>query len=699
MSDFFYNRSDFTVTDYKGDSTTLSSYNLSITPLTFRRRSLLDIGENTKIVWDLGDGTTSEEQSPVHAYREPGLYKVKAIYYNCSNNGVVTEIYKDILIKDYLIDTFSATVESGVLSCTSGGLSVPITITQTVPYTETRSNIINYTVTGTTTPWYYKKEHKYSCLLPHHALYNVRSVDGTDLLIPVYQLRVASNAIYGRIQDGEIILSPTKIKSSILLGYSGTQIVYYRDDTLSGNIAISFSRQILRGVNTIKTTLTGVVLENQNVSHLSITSNGIDGDSYPTKTYDIGTTKLVNTKIPFVVKTKDIFYNTVKNFLNPVNITNITVRAGDSIISNYTINSLQHTITSVGGEQCAFRGYLEFNNVTVPLTGVRIYAQIQATNINSTSFGLISGSSSPFTVYPKNYYSLNKVDENYDMGAALKSLGTAEPLVDKDILFEKFFGVILGDNTLDINGLGKKVYERISNFVDNTTYLKTADVFRLISICKMMDADVDVFDSSLLSYPTEIKRLINLLSINKSALFGVQNSFIRDFDDNGEPGSGEYGSNLGSIIDIDNFIVIPSENKHIVAYEKFSKSYTLLNTFQPLKGIYYTSLERESGNSLELITENNEDIFVEGMYFIKDYDRTWGWPLVLPSDYTVGDLSKYYIFYEFVDKKAEGIIGGIIDFDISTVQNNATYDELYKAGGVFENLIANTLYLSLSLTK
>lgn len=698
MSDFFYNRSDFTVTDYKGDSTTLSSYNLPITPLTFKRKSLSIIGERTKIIWDFGDGTTSEKQSPKHAYREPGLYKVKAIYYNCSNNGVVSEIYKDILIKDYLTDTFSIAVESDVLSCSSGGLSVPITITQTVPYTVS-SNIINYTVSGTDTPWYYKKEHKYSCLLPHHALYNVRSADNTNLLIPIYQLRVASDAIYGYIQDGEIVLSPTKNRSTILLGYSGTQIVYYRDDTLSGSIALSFNRQIRNGANTIKTTLTGIVLENQNVSHLSITSNGIDGDSYPINIYNIGTTKLANTKIPFVVKTKDIFNNTVKNFFNPVNIADITVRANGNIINNYTINSLQHTITSVKGEQCAFRGYLEFNNVTTPLTSVRIYADIHATNINSTSFGRISGSSSPFTVYPKNYYSLNKIDENYDMGAALKSLGTAEPLVDKDILFEKFFGVIFGDHTLDINGLGKKVYEKTSNFVNNTTYLKTAEVFRLISLCKMMDADVDVFDSSLLSYPAEIKRLINLLSINKPALFGVQNNFIRDFDNNGEPGSGLYGNNLGSIIDIDNFIVIPSETKYIVAYEKFSKIYTLLNTFQPLNGIYYTTLESESSGSLNLTTENNEDIFVEGMYFIKDYDKSWGWPLVLPSDYTVGDLSKYYIFYEFVDKKAEGIIGGVIDFDISTVQNNATYDELYKAGGVFENLIANTLYLSLSLTK
>lgn len=700
MSDFFYNRSGFTVTDYTGSTTTLSSYNLSITPLKFKSTSLSYFGERTKITWDFGDGTISDEQEPSHFYRVPGLYRAKVTHYNCDDNGIISEIYKDILIKDFLIDKFSVTSANETLSCASGGLSTPIVITQTVPYT-VRRDTINYTVSNTDTPWYYEAEYKYSCLLPHHSLYTTLIIDGKELLIPLLNLNVASDSVYGYVQNGTIVTSPTPVETSILLGFSGTQTVYYRDDTLSGNVILNFSRAIEDQKNTLKNTLTCTVLENKDVDHLSITSNGIDGDSSPTTTFNIGSTKLVNTKIPFVVKVKDVFNNTVKNFNNPIDGNNISISVDNDAAYNYTIGTLQHTITSVNGERCGFRGFVEFTDVTTPLSGVRIKAQIQATNINSTEFGIISGESTPFTVFPKNYYSLIKTNENYDMSNALKSLGTAEPLVDKNMLYDKFFGVILGDSSQDIKGLGKKVYERISNFVNNTTNIKTADISHLISISKMMDMDLSVFDSSLLSYPADIRRLINLISISKPNLLGIKNSFIQDFDNKGEPGSGEFGKNLGSEIDILNYPILPYKNRYIVAYEKFSERYTLLNAFQPLNtndNINNVPLLTESGE--EIVTDpNGEPIVGEGMYIINNYSFSWGWPLVLPVDYTVNDISKYYIFYEFVNNEELKNIGGIIDFDLSSIDQATSYHELYKSGGIFENLLANTLYLSLSLTK
>ena len=69
----------FETIDYKGDKTT-KSYTLPITPFTFI--PIFDDGETTlysnkKILWDFGDGTTSESITAVHYYKIPGWYDVK----------------------------------------------------------------------------------------------------------------------------------------------------------------------------------------------------------------------------------------------------------------------------------------------------------------------------------------------------------------------------------------------------------------------------------------------------------------------------------------------------------------------------------------------------------------------------------------------------------------------------------------------
>ena len=60
---------DFSVTDYQGSITTLSSYNLPITPLTFAVSGVIPIiGDRTTLIWDFGDGTRQESANPDHIY-------------------------------------------------------------------------------------------------------------------------------------------------------------------------------------------------------------------------------------------------------------------------------------------------------------------------------------------------------------------------------------------------------------------------------------------------------------------------------------------------------------------------------------------------------------------------------------------------------------------------------------------------------
>ena len=68
----------------------LSSYNLSITPLTFKA-DLAATGHNrvalnsTTATFDLGDGTLVNSLTAIHTYQLPGTYKVRMILRDCQN--------------------------------------------------------------------------------------------------------------------------------------------------------------------------------------------------------------------------------------------------------------------------------------------------------------------------------------------------------------------------------------------------------------------------------------------------------------------------------------------------------------------------------------------------------------------------------------------------------------------------------------
>ena len=106
---------DFSVVDYTGSSTSLSSYNLSITPLSFIPIIPDELGTNTNIVWDLGDTNKSTELNTSYYYKQPGLYTVRLFIYDIYNQAILADVSKNILIKDYIEDTFNVSYSTEFL--------------------------------------------------------------------------------------------------------------------------------------------------------------------------------------------------------------------------------------------------------------------------------------------------------------------------------------------------------------------------------------------------------------------------------------------------------------------------------------------------------------------------------------------------------------------------------------------------------
>lgn len=749
---------EIVIEDYKGSTTSLSSYNLPITPLQFTPIISTNIGSGNRLIWYFGDGETSTEFNPTYYYKSPGSYTVNLIVINRNNKSQLAAIPVTVQIKDYLEDTFRINLNSSdSLPTICGKLSDPIVITQTLPVrsvippsstasttvlsTQTiqplgftpksyrpstqitseisvttpivtptaseviRASTISYKVSGSnSTNFFFLTSNTYQHLLPYNSLIKkvyIPSLSGYEHT-PISKINVPLSAVYGKIVNNTIVTSLTSDNTTTLIGYSGVDVYYYRDDLPTSKYTITFLKRNDFN-NPLGITLKGSVAENILPNEISITSSGIDGDGGVSTSFDIDPNKFNNGKIHFVCKIKDAENNNIKDIPKlDLNTLNISVSTLDNSTLTYTLCSLQDTMssTNLGG---FFRGYIQIPNTTQqPITGVYISAQI---NYLSTSDGgsivgdselftegddvvltessdpivletinALSGISSTFNIYPTNYYKLYKKGEEFDGEATYKSLRFQETLLDKEIFFGDFLGAIMGSENSDTEALAKKVYERIHNFVDNTNNVDTAEIVRLLSMGSMYGYDSSVFDNNLLSFPNKIQRIVSLLSINKHKLFGYKNQYNENLTPIHGTNREVYGKNLGDKIDTTTYIV--SANTDIVAFEKFSRKYTLLNTYQPLCASTPPSSQ---------------------YYMLSDYNSTWGWPLNLPVDPI--DINIYYDFYNFVDLTADNITGGMLNFDLTTVDFDTNYNDLVGAKGIYENIILDTLYQSLSLTK
>ena len=112
MSDTATDFGTFDVLDYKNESPTtkdeavLSSYNLPITPLTFKAKipsetpfkaAAFDINAAT---FNFGDGTIITGTTAVHIYQYPGRYNVKVTLRDNNNNSIFASGSADVDVYD-----------------------------------------------------------------------------------------------------------------------------------------------------------------------------------------------------------------------------------------------------------------------------------------------------------------------------------------------------------------------------------------------------------------------------------------------------------------------------------------------------------------------------------------------------------------------------------------------------------------------
>jgi hypothetical protein len=264
---------------------------------------------------------------------------------------------------------------------------------------------------------------------------------------------------------------------------------------------------------------------------------------------------------------------------------------------------------------------------------------------NFTVNAVLTGVSDTFSVYKvEDRYQIGKFGEDFDATQLYKDLRYQEALIYYNNMFDGFIGTIVGNISSSPNTIGKRVYEKAQNFVGNTVDPDTCSIDALYSLCKMHGIEVDQFDRLKFATPANIKRIIDLLSIKQSKLWGTRNKFNKDFDINGyEPGNNDYyGKNLGPELNVFYTILTAgSASTPIVAQSKFSNDYIYINT------------DILSSQYIQYIAGTET-------YHMSAFNENWGWPLVLPNNPTYEDLKQNYRFFNYVpgteNTQYEGII-------------------------------------------
>lgn len=721
---------NFSAFDYNKVDT-LSTYCIELTPLTFIPD--IPVGFPHRLVWDFGDETTSKSPSATKVYNFPGVYNVSLIVYDCDTNAQISTYTKQIVVYnyipftfnikvnsfnflltedgDYILDEFGnrISVDGPTMDLKNGQFSNSLDINAFYPSYQTPSSIF-YIIKGSNSLDYWEvKDNKFSHLQNTRSLYEkiYNYHIKTFQFKPIDKVDFDTSSIYARMVNNIITPCSVDDEGAVFVGLSGTKSVYLKDDTVVEDATINFKFDKVNNyvfnrnnyVNTAYHNNLGIlikynILENDEIDRLSVTSNGLDGEFYSISSFDISTIKYYDTKIPFVVKIKDLENTSPKNFeriaLSALDIrVNATVNGNSVVLSSgdYSIYSLEDSL-SAQTHNGAFRGYITFpNNYSTYLDSVYFSISGSFLSDGADTYN-ISTESTRFSVYPTDYYDVWKMNEDFDPKATLMDLRFQETLIDKNVLFENFLGGILGDSESDHEAIGVKIYEKIANFTQNTQDVDTCELDFLDSNGQFVGYNEQ--GEEYYNYPEKIRRLVNLGSIDKSKLIGTTNKFRENFDIRGRSSKTEYGINIGDKIQPNTYIV--DREVPIVALEKFSNTYILLNTYRPsttetipLTDEFGNILTDEFGNvlgSIYVYTTN---------YPLSAYSSDWGWPLVLPAVFDFVDIEKYYLFFDYVEQYDNTILDGVLDFD-----NDRTKVALSAVNvDIFKHMSMDVLYQTL----
>lgn len=688
----------------------LSSYTLPNTPLTFSPAFDTfnsEIYSNQYLLWDFNDGTYSKEITAVHQFTEPGEYNVKLKLITKDGTGVTDLVNRTVNIYNVVSDYVSLST-TGFTSLSAGIYSPPINVYrynswQSSNNVGTTISVIPFASGGNSIRYdvYNYSKQPYSHLIPTNRFVVREPVGVLNIFddIIVDKIITSNDNIYLRLNPitKTYEISTTQYSDSVFAGTSGEKTVYFVDDlptsvtgkyhliftldTTNFNSESEFTRTLpILNVNSQVYTFDYII--SSEPSYLTITSNGITGEGQYLTTFDINNVQLQESVLSFVIRPKTgesytvdyiplsasgIDYNT--SLISPVNntVSIAVVNKNNEVIPGYTtpLSSIQ-ILPEVYNDVISpyIKGKIILSNIPATSSeNLRIFATGKFTNIgiqytdycNYFYNKTLSGYSTPFNVYnSSNYGGVAKVNENFDSESAFQSLATQPVIADSPILINDVMGQIGGNLDAPVYTLGKRIFEKIANYVPNLADVDTCNIEALFSYTDLYGIESIKYVRGIPfeSYPPEMVRLMDLFSIKRNYLFGTRNNWIENLDKRTNVYNTVNGINTNlqtptyssPVITLDvATTVLNKSDKYIVAYENFTRLYSIL--------------------PLDIYVIQTQTFPLSGI------NDTWGWNLVLPPNFyqltqneRVITLPKFYTFYKWNNYIDGTILGNTINW-------------------------------------
>lgn len=699
-----YSYAYFDVLNFTNEFTT-SGYALSICPFTFKPKLDTTLFSNKRLLWDFGDGTISRSITATHHYALPGEYTVSLYLYDGNNEAYFDAFTQKLTIYNFVSDAIILSASD--LNFETSSLENKFNILrfnswQTYNALSATGYTIALAASGNNAPFITQQQYeqdKYAHLKKYSQFYeyayneNIKAYDYVAKDI----ISTSNVELYAKVAANGLVFCNANDDGATFVGTSGAAVAVYKDDipTVASPTLIfahfnktnfkapampaaaaSYALPVLQtNAQSFYCTISALP-----AAALSITSTGLSS-------MQINAVQFINTRIPFVVQIINNINSPCKYYPNLTRVSNDGDLSSETIQISFVDATTNAPLTGAVVDDFGFftnydagiyKGYCSFD---APLTGVKIVATAAICSQNFIAQTL-SATSPAFAVVSRDY-DVAKINENFDQAATYKSYRFQETLLDKDKFFDGFLGAIVGDSSASPNVLGKRMYEKAANFTSNTQDIDACNIPGLYSLKQMLDINIKQFNSFNFAVPANLSRLMDLLSIKQSKLWGHNNEFAENFDKKGLNYSETWGINLGNELNaLTTILTAGSATKPIVAYEKFSDTYRLINT------------DALSSSNLQFIDANKQT------YALSAYNNNWGWGLILPADFAATDFSKYYLFYEYDAATQNQIIDNIInwnDANTTIFRTNSSYAAWSQDNGTVQTIFANALFNGLNL--
>jgi hypothetical protein len=644
---------------------------------------------NARIEWIFGDGIKSVGLSATHSYNYPGEYIVQCFLFDSDGHPHKSDQISLVKIYNYFDDIVLWGTGSQVV--TAGRLSDELTVQrynswQSYNPLSARGYTVSVYCSGSNSNYITDKQYESDGNAHFQKLWKI--VDNTDNLTPVQSVSTTNELFYFKTVSaptagGTLVETVSSDTSSVFVGTTGQNVVYYIDDSSNSNYMYLFANLDTGNFPTRINSIFNIprqkyidldidyfitrpaVLPLSSVANtptkLLITSTGVPG-------FTIGENKWERSPISYVVSVADDDNNIIKDI--PV------LSSGCYTDNNYNVthglaNTDSNICTYYSNTGIQFDQYGALSNFVV-VSGTTTSDTITAIANVETSAGpvTISGESTNISILPMSgYYNICKYGEEIDFSEILKGYILQDTISNKTNFINWFLTKIFGADVSSVDGLGKTVYEKIHNFVENNGDIDTCNISAIYSLALELDL---TFEDYRYKYPAGIKRLVDMLSIKHKRLFGFRSNSNTDFDASGHDQNADitYGRNIGDKLTVDSYIV--SAGTPIIANELFNNTHKLINTMS-----------------------------VSGFntYVLSGYEDGWGWGLSIPDITIPSDFTKYYDFYEYksnsqYELSAFDLVQPGINFDsaITTLQEtNSGIDDWSKRYGIVDNIFDHKL--------